>query len=102
MKLNTGALAITWAVISALVYLMGAILHVVSPWGAPALVSYIFHVDVIGLAQQFTWDSFFVGLAIFAVAGALVGAVTAWMYNALVSREHIIPAFASAPSAKSA
>jgi hypothetical protein len=101
MKLHTRALAITCAIISGAVYVAGGILHVVTPWGAPALVSYIFRVDVFNLAQPFTWDSFFVGLVIFAVAGAVLGAVTAWIYNAIVSREHS-PTFTTVPSTKSA
>src|SRR5205814_10676979 len=95
MRLHIAALAVTWAVISAMVYVIGAILHVVSPWGAPALMSYIFHVDVMSLAEPFTWDSFFVGVGIFAVIGAVIGAGTAWIYNGIVSREES-PAFATA------
>lgn len=86
MKLHTGVLAITWAIVAAMVYVIGGILHVVSPWGAPALVSYIFHIDVIELAIPFTWDGFLVGVAVFAVVGAMLGAVTGWLYNTIASR----------------
>jgi hypothetical protein len=83
MPINTRALAITLSIVGATAYLLGAILHVVSPWGAPALVAYIFHVDLTSLARPFAWDSFVVGLVIFAALGAVCGALTAWLYNTL-------------------
>lgn len=86
MLIQTRAYAITLSIVGATTYLLGAILHVVSPWGAPALVAYIFHVDVTPLARPFAWDSFVVGMALFAAVGALLGALTAWLYNMLAHR----------------
>jgi hypothetical protein len=86
MSIHTRAFAITLSIVGATAYLLGAILHVVSPWGAPALVAYIFHVDVTSLARPFAWDSFVVGMVIFAALGAVFGALTAWLYNTLAQR----------------
>ena len=83
MPLNTRAFTITLSIVAASAYLFGALLHVVTPWGAPSLLSYIFHVDVTALAKPFSWDSFTVGLVLFAALGAFLGALTAWLYNTL-------------------
>lgn len=81
MKLDLRATTITGAIVCAAFYAAGAVLNVVLAWGAPALVSYIFHVDLIGLSYAFTWDSFAVGLVISAITGASLGGVTGFVYN---------------------
>jgi hypothetical protein len=86
MPIHIRAFAIALSIVGATAYLLGAVLHVISPWGAPALVAYIVHVDVAPLARSFTWDSFVVGLAIFAAVAAVLGALTAWLYNMLAHR----------------
>ncbi|HEU4996657.1 MAG TPA: hypothetical protein VFT29_17695 [Gemmatimonadaceae bacterium] len=101
MRLHVGALAVTGAIVAATAYVLGGIMHVLTPWGAPALVSYIFHVDIIQLGVPFSWDSFLVGAIVFAGAGAFFGGFAAWVYNTVSSEKRLSwPAKAPAPAAK--
>jgi hypothetical protein len=84
MRLQTGALAITGAVVALFAYLLGAIINLLSPWGALTLVAYIYRVDLENLARPFAWDGFVVGVVSVGLFGALLGAVAARMYNAVV------------------
>ena len=86
MQLHPRALAIAAAILGASLYAFGALVHVVVPWGAPAVVAYVFRVDVIDLARPLTWDSFLVGLLALAATGAVLGGLTAWLYNWIVGR----------------
>ena len=86
MKLQPTAMAITGAILGAGLYAFGALVHVVVPWGAPAVVAYLFRVDVIDLARPLTWDSFVVGFLALTIAGALAGGVAAWLYNWIAAR----------------
>ncbi|MEK7401870.1 MAG: DUF5676 family membrane protein [Gemmatimonadota bacterium] len=81
MRLHTRAFAIASAIVAATVYLLGAIIHVALPWGAPAVVTYIFRVDVIELARPISVDGLVVGILMFAVCGGFFGGLTAWVYN---------------------
>lgn len=81
MKVDLRSAVITGAIASALFYACGALLNATLAWGAPALVSYIFHVDLIALSHAFTLDSFAVGLVMCAIAGAVAGGLVASVYN---------------------
>lgn len=81
MKLDLRAVAITGAIASAIFYAGGALLNLMLAWGTPALVSYIFHVDVIELSRPFTWDSFCVGLVICGITGSVMGVIVGSVYN---------------------
>lgn len=85
-RLDTRAFTIASATVSAAAYLLGALLHVVSPWGAPAAASYVFRVDVIDLSRDLTWDSFVVGALLFTVTGGALGGFCAWVYNRLATK----------------
>jgi hypothetical protein len=85
MRLQLKALAITGAAVALLAYLLGAIVNFLSPWGAVALVSYIYHVDLTNLARPFAWDSFVLGCLAVGAFGGLMGALTAWIYNAVAA-----------------
>ena len=86
MKLQPRALAITGGILGISLYAFGAIVHVLVPWGAPAVVAYVFRVDVIDLARPLTWDSLLVGLVALAATGAVLGGLTASLYNWIVGR----------------
>jgi hypothetical protein len=94
MRLNVKALAISTAIAGMLLYAVGAVIDVSSAWGAAAVVSYIFRLDVIEASLPHTLGSFVVGLASFGLAFGAFGASVAWTYNR-VARE--APARTSAP-----
>jgi hypothetical protein len=82
MRINVRAMAFATGMAAVALYLLGAIAHFfISPWGAPALVSYLFRIDIAAFAMPFALDSFIVGIAVFAVVGAGFGSLTAWVYN---------------------
>ncbi len=83
MRIDPRSAAITVAVVAVLWYFVGAVVNALSPWGAAALVSYIFHVDLIKLARPFAWDSFAVGVLVCGAGGAFWGYVGAHLYNRL-------------------
>lgn len=85
MKIDLRAAMITGAIASAVLYAGGALLNVVLAWGAPALVSYIFHVDLIGLSHPFTVDSFAIGLVICGIVGCVAAGVVASVYNRVLA-----------------
>jgi hypothetical protein len=95
MRLHPRAMAVTGATVAVCAYLLGAIVHVISPWGAPALLAYIFYIDLYPLARPFYWDGFFVGIAMFAGGGFILGWVNATMYNWLLRREQDVTAVAA-------
>lgn len=86
MRLNERAGGLAAAAVSTLAYVLGAILHTLLPWGAPALVSFVFRVDIVELAQPFSWMSFGAGLVLFAGFGALFGFAGCWTYNRLCAQ----------------
>ena len=85
MRLDARAGAMAASITAALAYTLGALLHTMLPWGAPALVSFVFRVDIVELALPFTWVSFGAGLALFAGFGALFGYFGCWLYNRLLA-----------------
>lgn len=85
MRLDARAGAMAAAGISVLAYVLGAALHVALPWGAPALVSFLFRVDIMELTQDFSWMSFCAGVAMFAFFGALFGYLGCRLYNRLAT-----------------
>ena len=85
MRLDARAGAIAASAISVLAYVLGAVLHVALPWGAPALVSFLFRVDIMELTQDFSWLSFGAGIVMFAFFGALFGYLGCQLYNRLAT-----------------
>jgi len=81
MQLDPRAGAIAASLVSVVAYVLGAILHLVLPWGAPALVSFLFRVDIVELTQDFSWISAGTGLVLFAFFGAFFGYLGCWTYN---------------------
>jgi len=89
VKLHPRAMAFTGAVVATCAYLLGGVVHLLSPWGAPALFAYVFYVDLYPLARAFYWDGVLVGMLLFASGGFVLGYVNATLYNWLVGREQV-------------
>ena len=94
MRLNVKALAMSTAIAGMLLYALGAVIDRTSAWGAAAVVSYIFRLDVVEASLPHTVGTFGVGLVSFGVMFGVFGASVAWIYNR-IARE--APARSSAP-----
>ena len=83
MKLNTLAIANATSVVTAVLFTLCALLLAVAPAAAYAAFSYLFHVDLSGIAYPMTWGVYLGGLIVWVVVMWLVGAAFAWLYNRL-------------------
>ena len=87
MRLNTRALALAAAAVTAVTFAICAFFVAVAPGTTSAFFSYVLHLDLTALARPLTWGSFCVGLlALTIVAGAVAG-LLGWLYNALAHGE---------------
>ena len=92
MRLHIKALAAASATAGMLLYLFGAVMDRVSAWGAAAVVSFIFRVDIVELTSPLTWTSFVMGLLLFAFVFAAVGAMVGVAYNLFTGAMSRVPA----------
>ena len=83
MRLHVRALAAASAAAGVLLYCFGAVMDRVSAWGAAAIISFIFRVDIGQLTSALTPASVLTGVVLFALVFAGVGATVAVGYNLL-------------------
>ena len=89
MKLNVKAIAIAEAAVAGILFVLCRLLFTFAPNTTLAGMKYLFHTDWSGIAMPMTWGGFFLGLVVFTVFMALVGAAWAWIYN-YIARESTV------------
>jgi hypothetical protein len=83
MKLNIKAVVIAEAFIGAVLFILCRIAFVVAPNATLATLKYLTHIDwsPLTLPVTMTWAGFVLGLIVFTIFIAIVGAAWAWIYN---------------------
>ena len=83
MKLNIKAVVIAEAFIGAVLFILCRIAFVVAPTATLAALKYLTHIDWSPLTMPvtMTWGGFILGLIVFTIFIAIVGAAWAWIYN---------------------
>ena len=83
MKLNIKAVVIAEAVIGAVLFILCRIAFVVAPNATLAALKYLTHIDwsPVTMPVTMTWTGFVLGLIVFTIFIAIVGAAWAWIYN---------------------
>lgn len=83
MKLNVKAVVIAEAMVGAVLFILCRVAFVVAPNATLAALKYLTHIDWSPLTQPvtMTWVGFILGLIVFTVFIAIVGAAWAWIYN---------------------
>ena len=92
MRLNTAALALAAGITTAVVYAVCSLVVAVAPGSATAVISYVLHLDLTGLARPLTWGSFAAGTVCVSLAVAFVVALLGALYNRLVGGSLAAPA----------
>lgn len=92
MRLHVRALAAASAVAGVLLYCFGAVMDRVSAWGAASIISFIFRVDISQHTSALTPASFTMGVLLFALVFAGMGATIAAGYNLLTRSTTRAPA----------
>ena len=87
MKLNVKAVVIAETVIGAVLFILCRLAFVVAPNATLAALKYLTHIDWSPLTMPvtMTWGGFILGLIVFTIVIAIVGAAWAWIYNRFVS-----------------
>ena len=86
MKLNAGAFGAAAGITAAALFTLCAAFVAVAPGTATAVISYVVHLDLTGLARPLTFGSFCVGFVFWGAGTALVFAAAGGIYNALSRR----------------
>ena len=83
MKLNIKAVVIAETVIGAVLFILCRMAFVLAPNTTLAALKYLTHIDwsPLTLPVTMTWAGFILGLIVFTVFIAIVGAAWAWIYN---------------------
>ena len=83
MKLNIKAVVIAEAFIGAVLFILCRIAFVVAPNATLADLKYLTHIDwsPLTLSVTMTWAGFILGLIVFTIFIAIIGAAWAWIYN---------------------
>lgn len=81
MKINVRALFTSVALVCAASYIICAFFVAVAPETTTRTFSFVFHIDLTGMARTITWERFFGGLVSFSVGIALHFAAAGWLYN---------------------
>lgn len=83
MKLNIKAVVVAEAVIGAVLFILCRIAFVVAPNATLATLKYLTHIDwsPLTLPVSMSWAGFILGLIVFTIFIAIVGAAWAWIYN---------------------
>ena len=87
MKLNIKAVVIAETIIGAVLFILCRIAFIVAPNATLAALKYLTHIDWSPLTMPvtMTWGGFTLGLIVFTIFIAIVGAVWAWIYNRFAS-----------------
>lgn len=89
MKLNVKALAIAQGAVAGILFVLCRLVFTLAPDATLASMKYLFHTDWSGVALPVTWGGFFLGLVVWMVFAALVGAAWASIYNRLASESSV-------------
>ena len=83
MKLNVKAVVIAEAMVGAVLFILCRVAFVVAPNATLAALKYLTHIDWSPLTQPvtMTWVGFILGLIVFTIFLAIVGAAWTWIYN---------------------
>ena len=83
MKLNIKAVVIAEAVVGAVLFILCRLAFVVAPNATLATLKYLTHIDWSPLTMPvtMTWSGFILGLIVFTIFIAIVGAAWASLYN---------------------
>ena len=84
MKLDIRAFALAVGGVTAVVFTICAFFVAIAPEATRAFFSYLFHIDLTGMASTISWGSFFAGLLGTGLGMALLASGTAWLYNRLI------------------
>jgi hypothetical protein len=83
MKLNVRSLFLGATIVAAVSYVLCALFVALAPGDTSRLFSFIFHIDLTGLARHVTWPSFLGGLVSFSIGVGAHVAAAAWLANRL-------------------
>lgn len=86
MKLDIRAFAIAVGGVTAAAFTICAFFVAVAPESTRAFFSYLFHIDLTGMASTISWGSFFAGLLGTGLGMALLSGAVAALYNRLSQR----------------
>jgi 2TM family of unknown function (DUF5676) len=81
MKLNVRAIAIAQGIVGGILFVLCRLVFMLFPDATLASSKYLFHTDWSSVASPVTLGGFFLGLVLFMVFWALVGAAWASIYN---------------------
>lgn len=87
MKLNIKAVVIAETIIGAVLFILCRIAFIVAPDATLAALKYLTHIDwsPVTMPVTMTWGGFILGLIVFSIFIAIVGAAWAWIYNRFAS-----------------
>jgi hypothetical protein len=83
MKLDIRAFALAVGGVTAAGFTICAFFVAVAPEATRAFFSYLFHIDLTGMASTISWGSFFAGLLGTGLGMAILAGAVAWIYNRL-------------------
>lgn len=81
MKLNIWPFSLSVGIVTAVASIICGLLIALAPEATMAVVSYLFHIDLTGLARAITWGGFFAGLVVSVLVMMLGAASVAWLYD---------------------
>jgi uncharacterized protein DUF5676 len=81
MKLNIKAIAIAEAAVGAALFILCELAFAVAPEATLSTLKYLTHIDWSPVTMPVTLGGFIVGLIVFTIFIAVIGAVWAWIYN---------------------
>jgi len=84
MKLDIRAFAIAVGAVTAAAFTICAFFVAIAPEATRAFFSYLFHIDLTGMASTISWGSYLAGLSGTGLGMALLASGTAWLYNRLI------------------
>lgn len=83
MRLNVKAMAIAQGTVAGILFVLCRLVFTLAPESTLAAMKYLLHTDWSGVALPVTCGGFFLGLVVWMVFAALVGAAWASVYNRL-------------------
>lgn len=83
MKLDIRAFALAVGGVTAAVFTICAFFVAIAPEATRAFFSYLFHIDLAGMASTISWGSFIAGLLGTGLGMAFLAGAVAWLYNRL-------------------
>ena len=84
MKLSIWPFSLSVGIVTAAAAIICGLLIALAPEATMAVVSYLFHIDLTGLARTITWGGFLAGFVVSVLTMMLGAASVAWLYDHLV------------------